>query len=66
MSAVDPRRLGVVVDRTALPTFELEWAVDDADDPSEVTLFSDGEGDDLTVSWLTIDADHAVPIDEIR
>jgi hypothetical protein len=66
MSVVGPQRPGVAADRAEFPTFELEWAVDDADDPGEVTVFSDCEKDALAVTWLTMDADHAVPLDETR
>jgi hypothetical protein len=49
------------------PQYDLTWAVDDADEPTEVTVFVDGDEenwDAALTNWLTIDVEHAVPLDE--
>lgn len=51
-------------DLAELPTFRLSCTVDDEEDPSRVTVFSDA-GDDFYFTWISIDADSAVDLDEI-
>ncbi|MFB6084061.1 MAG: hypothetical protein ABEJ94_07440 [Halorientalis sp.] len=64
-----------VVDRAAetddgqfdqLPEFELECMYDDWDEPTEVTIFSTAEEDNLYTAWLTADRDHAVSLADLR
>jgi hypothetical protein len=45
------------------PTFDLESAYDDPDDPERVTI-SPENPEHPTTEWLTIDAGFAVPIEE--
>lgn len=47
-----------------LPSFDLEYLHDDDENPKEVTVFVDGA--DLSTNWITIDAGHAVPLEEVR
>lgn len=49
------------------PSFDLCAQVDDADDPDAVTLFPD-DADERTLltTWLTVDADAAVPLADAR
>lgn len=46
------------------PTFELDFMVDDEEDPTELTIFSP-RGDDITTQWITVDLNTAVPIQAI-
>ena len=48
-----------------LPTYELEFLFDEDESPNEVTIFVDDVGE-LATSWLTIDVEHAVPLEEVR
>lgn len=48
-----------------LPEFSLEYLLDDAVDPTEVTVFRPC-GDEITTHWITVGIDHAVPLDELR
>jgi len=48
-----------------LPDFDLEYLFDDDDDPSEVTVFVDNAAA-LSTNWITVDADHAVALEEVR
>jgi hypothetical protein len=43
---------------------DLAWAVDDADHPTELTVYSDRE-DEITTHWLTVDLEHAVDLEEM-
>lgn len=49
--------------RDGRPTFELTARFDDAVEPSEVTVFPSAV-DDSTTQWLTIDVEHALPLEE--
>lgn len=46
------------------PDFELSFAVDDEDDPSEVTVFPE-DGSTPTTTWITIDVEHAVDLEDV-
>ncbi len=48
----------------ALPRFALDFAVDDPHAPSEVTLY-DPLAEDVTTSWLTVDAAVAIDLAEV-
>lgn len=48
-----------------LPKFEFGYGLDDRYHPSEVTIFDDSAGTAVLESWLTIDLDHAVPLEEV-
>ena len=47
-----------------LPTFELDYGIDDPDEPGEVTIFAP-EAEHVTTCWLSIDARHAVSIEDV-
>lgn len=46
------------------PSFDLEWYVDDTDEPETVTVFDPDPGDIVT-TWITADLDTAVRLDRI-
>ena len=51
----------------AFPEFDLCGLVDDADDPTEVTVSPVGaDAERLATTWLTVDADAVVPLTEVR
>jgi predicted RNA-binding protein with PUA-like domain len=47
-----------------LPTFDLEYYYDDADDPGKVTVF-DPESDEMTTTWITVGVEDAVALDRV-
>lgn len=47
------------------PSFGLEYLFDDDERPSEVTVFVDNAAD-LSTNWITMDAAHAVPLEDVR
>lgn len=53
-----------VVDSTRLPSFELEYGLDDPEAPTAVTVFAP-DAADVSTAWLSIDADHAVPLEDV-
>ena len=62
MSVYDPLR-----DSSARPagSTRFDYAVDDADNPTELTVFSD-QDDELPTHWIPVDIEHAVALDEMR
>ena|GEM_PF-1184000 len=62
MSVYDPLR-----DSSARPagSTRFDYAVDDADNPTELTVFSD-QDDELPTHWISVDIGHAVALDEMR
>lgn len=53
-----------VVDAATLPTFDLDYGLDDPDDPTAVTVFDPG-AEDASTTWLTMDRRHAVPLEDV-
>lgn len=47
------------------PQFGLEWLYDNRMRPEEVTIL-DRATSDISTHWITIDVEHAVPVEEIR
>jgi hypothetical protein len=47
----------------SFPEFELSCAVDDGAE-GEVTVFPTAESDDVSTRWISVDLEHAVPLDE--
>jgi len=54
-----------VADPSATPTVELSYRYDDAADPQELTVFAPGS-ERLSTEWLTVPADAAVDLAEMR
>jgi len=50
----------------SLPAFALGYSLDDLARPSEVTVFDERDWSMLDVRWITVDADHAVPLEACR
>lgn len=61
-SAEEPVRLAVTDDD--LPTFQLDYGVDDHREPTEITVY-DPLAEDVTTHQLTVDAASAVDVTEI-
>ena len=49
---------------TELPSFDLIWAYDDEERPTEVTIYSD-EQDEITTHWITIEEDYAWDLENV-
>jgi hypothetical protein len=65
MSAIEPSTQSQQTHLEELPQFDLEYLFDDDDDPTEVTVFSD-DPESLSTQWITVDRQHAVPLEEVR
>lgn len=50
----------------SLPRFDCRCHVDDVDDPEEVTVFADTRTVELASEWISIDAEHAVDLEDVR
>lgn len=50
----------------SLPTFALTCRYDDVDDPAELTVFPATADDERPTTWLTVDVEHAVPLETVR
>lgn len=61
MSAVEPPVGQPETTLGELPSFTLEFGVDDLDEPTEVTVY-DSTGPDPTTTWLSADVDTAVDL----
>lgn len=48
------------------PEFELSFLYDDADDPTEVTVFPGDDETELSTQWISMDITHTVPIEDAR
>jgi hypothetical protein len=46
------------------PEYELSCAVDDEAGIGEVTVFPGEESDDVCTRWISVDLEHAVPLEE--
>jgi len=66
MSVVDSSRAFDEVQFDQLPEFELECMYDDWNDPTDVTIYSTDDDDNLYTVWITVDRDHAVPLADVR
>jgi hypothetical protein len=53
-------------DLESLPEFACSYLYDDAEDPSEVTVYLDAADVDLMTSWITVDCETAVPLEDAR
>ncbi|MFB6113977.1 MAG: hypothetical protein ABEJ58_07740 [Halodesulfurarchaeum sp.] len=48
-----------------LPEFELDFHIDE-EDPKTVTVFDPSAEETSAARWITIDSEHAVPLETIR
>lgn len=53
-----------VVDAVALPSFDLDYGFDDEEEPATVTVY-DPDPDRITASWITMDVQWAVSLDDV-
>lgn len=51
--------------RNDSPSFELDYLLDDPNDPRTITIFSPSD-DDLITQWITADIGAAVSIETMR
>lgn len=49
-----------------LPRFELEYLVDDLDDPTEIMVVPNQDHSRGHEQWITMDTRQAVPLEDIR
>lgn len=66
MSVTDHQRADASVDLEELPAFGLSYLFDNADEPSEVTVFPASNSHDISTNWITVDLGTAVPLEQIR
>lgn len=48
------------------PTFELSYLYDDADQPTEVTVFAPDTAGDPSTRWITVATRDAIPLESVR
>lgn len=48
------------------PEFDLHYRFDDPADPTEVTVYPVTDVADITTTWLSMDADHTVAVEDLR
>lgn len=48
-----------------LPSFTLRYLADETERPEEITIFSP-EMESLTTTWITIDAEHAIALEDTQ
>lgn len=63
MRAVEPAADTALED---YPEFDLRYRYDDPAAPTAVTVYPLSGFDDITTAWLSIDAEHAVAVEELR
>jgi len=56
---------GLLARKGELPAFELVCLFDDLEAPTEVTVF-EPDSPDITATWISTDAAHAVPLERAR
>lgn len=59
------RQLDATVPLDDFPSFDLGCLFDDRDDPSEVTVYPGSNAHDISTNWITMDLDHAVPLEDV-
>jgi hypothetical protein len=47
-----------------LPTFDLNYTVDDGDDPEWITVYAE-DAEEFATHWITVDVEHAVDIVDV-
>lgn len=65
MNTIDTRN-STHQDPYELPRFELEYLVDDVDDPTEIMVVPELDRSRGHEQWITMDTRHAVPLEDIR
>ena len=66
MSVTDHQEPDTLVDLDELPAFDLSYLFDNADEPSEVTVFPASNTQDISTNWITVDLGTAVPLEQVR
>lgn len=66
MSVTDQQRPEAALDLDELPGFDLSYLFDNADDPTEVTVFPASNDQDISTNWITVDLGTAVPLEQVR
>lgn len=47
-----------------LPTFDLNYTVDDGDDPRLITVYAEA-AEEFATHWITVDVEHAVDLADV-
>lgn len=66
MSVTDHQQPDAAIDLDELPAFDLSYLFDDADNPTEVTVFPAANTHDISTNWITVDRGTAVPLEQVR
>lgn len=66
MSVTDHQQSDAPIELEELPGFDLSYLFDDADNPTEVTVFPASNTHDISTNWITVDLGTAVPLEQIR
>lgn len=62
--SVDPDATETALDD--LPQFDLDYLVDDIQEPSKVMILPDWDNDSGLSRWLTMDFEHSVSLEDLR
>lgn len=55
-----------VQDASKYPTFDLEYYIDQEASPVEVTVCSTETVGTIATEWITVDLEHAIPVEDIQ
>lgn len=66
MSVTDHQEPDAAVELDELPAFDLSYLFDNADEPTEVTVFPASNTHDISTNWITVDTGTAVPLEQVR
>lgn len=64
MSASEPSPVRLPAALDVLPTFDLDYGVDDRREPTEITIY-DPLAEDVPTHWLTVDVASAVDLADV-
>jgi len=63
---VDENTVSGVADRLdELPSFDLDYVIDEEEEPAEVTVFPKSDEFDIHTNWITVDISSTVPLDDV-
>lgn len=66
MDTIEPIEPGAAHHLGDFPEYEPEYYLDDAENPTTITICSADTSGKIATEWITVDATHAVAIEEVR
>lgn len=65
MSAIEGPQPNVDTALSTFPEFELSYLYDNRDNPTEITVFSSDEDENLATHWITMNATATIPLEDV-